>query len=55
MLFQRQADLQLFRFNLTALALQSQRMIRDDYMTSDYNVPKLPRPLNEATIKKLAR
>ena len=30
-------------------------MIRDDYMTSDYNVPKLPRPLNEATIKKLAR
>ena len=54
-LFQRQNDLQLFRFKLTALALQSQRMIRDDYMTSDYNVPKLPRPLNEATIKKLAR
>ena len=54
-LFQRQEDLQLFRFKLTALALQSQRMIRDDYMTSDYNVPKLPRPLNEATIKKLAR
>jgi hypothetical protein len=54
-LFQRQKDLQLFRFKLTALALQSQRMIRDDYMTSDYNVPKLPRPLNEATIKKLAR
>ena len=54
-LFQRQQDLQLFRFKLTALALQSQRMIRDDYMTSDYNVPKLPRPLNEATIKKLAR
>ena len=53
-LFQRQEDLQLFRFKLTALALQSQRMIRDDYMTSDYNVPKLPRPLNEATIKKLA-
>lgn len=53
-LFQRQQDLQLFRFKLTALALQSQRMIKDDYMTSDYNVPKLPRPLNEATIKKLA-
>jgi hypothetical protein len=53
-LFQRQEDLQLFRFKLTALALQSRRMIKDNYMTSDYNVPKLPRPLTEAHIKKLA-
>ena len=54
-LFQRQQDLQLFRLKLEALALQSQRMIKDDYMTADYNVPKLERPLKEATIKKLAR
>ena len=38
----------------TALALQSQRMIKDNYMTANYNVPKLPRPLTEAHIKKLA-
>ena len=44
-LFQRQSDLQLFRLPLTALALQSQRMIKDNYMTADYNVPKLQRPL----------
>ena len=53
-LFQRQEDLQLYRFKLTALALQSQRMIKDNYMTANYNVPKLPRPLTEAHIKKLA-
>ena len=54
-LFQRQHDLQLFRFKLDALALVSQRMIKDDYMTANYNVPKLPRPLTSEHIKKLAR
>ena len=53
-LFQRQTDLQLFRFTLPALAQQSQRMIKDNYMTADYNVPKLERPLQPQTIKKLA-
>ena len=53
-LFQRQADLQLFRFNLDGLAQQSQRMIKDNYMTANYNVPKLERPLKPETIKKLA-
>tara|TARA_B110000495_G_scaffold17944_1_gene12698 strand:+ start:1120 stop:3240 length:2121 start_codon:yes stop_codon:yes gene_type:complete len=54
-LFQRQHDLQLFRFKLDALALVSRRMIKDDYMTANYNVPKLPRPLTSEHIKKLAR
>ena len=53
-LFQRQTDLQLFRFNLEGLAQQSQRMIKDNYMTANYNVPKLERPLKPETIKKLA-
>lgn len=53
-LFQRQSDLQLFRLPLTALALQSQRMIKDNYMTADYNVPKLQRPLQERQIKQFA-
>tara|TARA_A100001037_G_scaffold244817_1_gene225929 strand:+ start:87958 stop:90075 length:2118 start_codon:yes stop_codon:yes gene_type:complete len=53
-LFQRQEDLQLYRFKLTALALQSQRMIKDNYMTSDYNVPKLQRPLSADQIRKFA-
>ena len=53
-LFQRQDDLQLFRLPLEALALQSQRMIKDNYMTADYNVPKLQRPLQENQIKKFA-
>ena len=53
-LFQRQNDLQLFRFDLTGLAQQSQRMIKDNYMTANYNVPKLERPLQPQTIKKLA-
>ena len=53
-LFQRQDDLQLFRLKLDALALQSQRMIKDNYMTANYNVPKLERPLQPQTIKKLA-
>lgn len=53
-LFQRESDLQLFRLNVNALALVSQRMIKDNYMTSDYNVPKLERPLKEKQIKKFA-
>ena len=53
-LFQRQKDLQLFRFDLTGLAQQSQRMIKDNYMTANYNVPKLQRPLQENQIKKFA-
>ena len=53
-LFQRQTDLQLFRFDLTGLAQQSQRMIKDNYMTANYNVPKLQRPLQENQIKKFA-
>ena len=53
-LFQRQDDLQLFRLPLDALALQSRRMIKDNYMTADYNVPKLQRPLQERQIKQFA-
>jgi len=53
-LFQREGDLQLFRLNVNALALVSQRMIKDDYMTADYNVPKLERPLKEKQIKQFA-
>ena len=53
-LFQRERDLQLFRLNVNALALQSQRMIKDNYMTADYNVPKLERPLKEKQIKQFA-
>lgn len=53
-LFQRENDLQLFRLNVNALALVSQRMIKDNYMTADYNVPKLERPLKEKQIKKFA-
>jgi hypothetical protein len=53
-LFQRESDLQLFRLNVNALALVSQRMIKDNYMTADYNVPKLERPLKEKQIKKFA-
>ena len=42
-LFQRQKDLQLFRLNLEVLAQQSQRMIKDKYITANYNVPKMER------------
>lgn len=54
LLFQRQEDLQLFRFKLDALALSSRRMIKDNYMTADYNVPKVQRPLSADQIKKFA-
>ena len=51
-LFQRQTDLQLLIY--FSITQQSQRMIKDNYMTADYNVPKLERPLQPQTIKKLA-
>ena len=40
----------IISFDLTGLAQQS-RMIKDNYMTANYNVPKLQRPLQENQIK----
>jgi len=53
-LFQRQEDLQLFRFSLTDLSQKTVRLIKDNYSTANYNVPKLQRPLQELQIKKFA-
>ena len=53
-LFQRQDDLQLFRFSLTDLSQKTVRLIKDNYSTANYNVPKLQRPLQESQIKKFA-